>query len=87
MTDSSQSKLTVEQAQAELRALLDEWERDLDTRAAGLCPTGKRVYYKERLANRAVTEAAKRGELSQLRHYPCDRCGWWHLSRKERNRG
>lgn len=48
----------------------------------GQCTTGKLVYYRERLANRAITEAAKRGELDQLRHYPCPECGWWHLSRK-----
>jgi hypothetical protein len=50
----------------------------------GSCPTGKRVYYQERLANRAITEAAKRGELPTMRHYQCPECGWWHLSRKAR---
>jgi hypothetical protein len=48
-----------------------------------LCPTGKLPYFKERLANRAVTEAIRRGELGQLRHYQCPECGWWHLSRKQ----
>jgi hypothetical protein len=48
------------------------------------CTTGKLIYYKERLANRAITEAAKRGELSQLRHYKCPACGYWHLSREDR---
>lgn len=50
--------------------------------ANGQCTTGKRVYYKARLANRAITENEKRGELARLRHYPCPECGWWHLSRK-----
>jgi hypothetical protein len=48
----------------------------------GQCPTGKRCYFEERLANRAVTNAAKRGELPPMRHYKCDKCAWWHLSRK-----
>jgi ssDNA-binding Zn-finger/Zn-ribbon topoisomerase 1 len=49
------------------------------------CPTGKRIYWKERLANRAITEAAKRGELPPMRHYQCPECGYWHLSRKDRS--
>lgn len=48
------------------------------------CPSGKRIYWKERLANRAITEAAKRGELAPMRHYLCAECGYWHLSRKDR---
>lgn len=48
------------------------------------CETGKRVYFKERAANKAITRAIKRGELPQLRHYPCATCGYWHLSRKRR---
>lgn len=48
------------------------------------CPTGKRIYWKERLACRAVTEAAKRGELPPMRHYKCPECDWWHLSKKSR---
>lgn len=48
------------------------------------CPTGKRIYYNERLANRAI---AMRGELPTLRHYPCPTCGWWHLARKRRSDG
>jgi len=47
----------------------------------GACPTGKRVYYTERLANRAISRALERGELDPLRHYHCEDCGWWHLSR------
>lgn len=50
----------------------------------GQCPTGKRVYYEQHLANRAITRASKRGELEPLRHYSCPVCGWWHLSRKHR---
>jgi hypothetical protein len=50
------------------------------------CATGKVIFYKERLANRAVTNAAKRGELPTMRHYACRRCGYWHLSRKDRRR-
>lgn len=53
----------------------------------GQCQTGKRVYFKERLATRAVTEAAKRGELDPLRHYACAECGYWHLSRKKQPPG
>lgn len=48
------------------------------------CTTGKRIYFKERAANKAITEASKRGELLQLRHYRCPECGYWHLSRKHR---
>jgi predicted RNA-binding Zn-ribbon protein involved in translation (DUF1610 family) len=50
-----------------------------------VCATGKRIYFKERSANKAITEALKRGELSQLRHYACPVCGYWHLSRKDRH--
>lgn len=50
----------------------------------GQCVSGKRVYYAAKLANRAITEAAKRGELPTMRHYACPHCGWWHLSRKNR---
>ena len=46
------------------------------------CATGKRVYYSERLATRAVNVAGQRGELPPMRHYPCQVCGWWHLARK-----
>jgi hypothetical protein len=49
--------------------------------------SGKRTYFKERLANRAITEADKRGELPRLRHYRCPHCGYWHLSRKHREMG
>lgn len=49
------------------------------------CPTGKRIYWQARLANRAITEAAKRGELEQLKHYECPECGWWHLARKHKS--
>jgi hypothetical protein len=48
------------------------------------CPSGKRIYGNERVASRAVTEAAKRGELPPMRHYICPECGHWHLSRKRR---
>jgi hypothetical protein len=48
------------------------------------CTSGKRIYGNERVANRAVTEAAKRGELPPMRHYACPECGHWHLSRKRR---
>lgn len=54
-------------------------ERETD---AGSCPTGKRVYYAERLANRAITKAAERGEIGPLRHYKCPDCDWWHLATK-----
>lgn len=47
-----------------------------------VCPTGKRIYWHERLAVRAVNKARDRGELLPLRHYVCDKCGRWHLSRK-----
>jgi hypothetical protein len=48
------------------------------------CPSsGKRVYYKEHLASRAVSFAATRGELPPMRHYKCPECGWWHLSKVE----
>lgn len=53
----------------------------------GQCVTGKRVFYAERLASRAVTEAAKRGELPPMRHYACPDCGYWHLSKKTRPAG
>ena len=49
-----------------------------------LCETGKRIYWKEHLANRAITEALKRGEIGPLRHYACPVCERWHLSRKNR---
>jgi predicted RNA-binding Zn-ribbon protein involved in translation (DUF1610 family) len=49
------------------------------------CPSGKRTYYKERAATRAITVAAKRGELDPLRHYLCPECGKWHLSRVRRS--
>lgn len=50
----------------------------------GKCVTGKLVFYKERLANRAVSRAATRGELGPMRHYRCMECGYWHLSKKKR---
>lgn len=46
------------------------------------CPSGKLIFGKERLANRAVTNAAKRGELPPMKHYRCDLCNHWHLARK-----
>jgi hypothetical protein len=58
-----------------------------DPSAAATCPTGKRVYWHERLANRAVQKARERGELPPMRHYLCPECGRWHLSRKDRERG
>ena len=49
------------------------------------CPTtGKRIYWHERLANRAITKAAERGELASMRHYLCPDCTRWHLARKHR---
>jgi hypothetical protein len=50
----------------------------------GQCASGKRVFYEERLANRAVSRAETRGELPPMRHYACPLCGYWHLSRKAR---
>jgi len=44
------------------------------------CPTGKRVFYKERHASRAIANADKRGELGPLRHYLCPTCGLDRLS-------
>lgn len=46
------------------------------------CPTGKRIYYTEKLANRAITNALKRGEIGPLRHYECPECEHWHLATK-----
>jgi hypothetical protein len=46
------------------------------------CVMGKRVYFRESLAVRAVSKAAHRGELQQLKHYACEACGFWHLSKK-----
>jgi hypothetical protein len=51
----------------------------------GFCPTGKRIYWEERLANRAISKAQTRGELPQMRHYLCPHCDRWHLSRKRRH--
>lgn len=66
-----------------LRFLLGEQRRDRGTAPNDRCATtGKRIYYAERLAIRAVTKAMLRGELPRLRHYPCPDCGHWHLSRK-----
>ncbi len=48
------------------------------------CSTGKRIYWHERLANRAITRAAERGELGPMRHYLCSECDRWHLSSKRR---
>jgi hypothetical protein len=50
----------------------------------GVCPTGKRIYWEERLANRAVSKAATRGELPPMRHYLCPYCCRWHLSSQHR---
>ena len=50
------------------------------------CSTGKRIYGREFLANRAITNAAKRGELPPMRHYKCPECGHWHLARKHKER-
>lgn len=50
--------------------------------SSGRCSNGKRIFWTERLANRAVTNAGKRGELPPMRHYACPDCGYWHLSRK-----
>lgn len=51
-----------------------------------ICETGKRTYFTERLANKAITRAMVRGELPQLKHYQCPTCGWWHLARKHRTK-
>lgn len=48
------------------------------------CPSGKRVYWTERLATRAVNVALERGELAPLRHYRCPDCDRWHLARKNK---
>lgn len=55
--------------------------------AMSACSSGKRMFGSQRAANRAVTNAAKRGELPPMRHYLCDECGHWHLSRKKRPAG
>lgn len=47
------------------------------------CPqNGKVIYWTAKAANKAITEAQRRGELSTLRHYPCPHGEHWHLSRK-----
>jgi hypothetical protein len=46
----------------------------------GTCSTGKRIYWEEHLAARAVNVARDRGELPPMRHYMCPHCARWHLS-------
>lgn len=46
------------------------------------CPSGKRTYWSERLAQRAVAKAADRGELGPMRYYECPECDEWHLATK-----
>jgi DNA-directed RNA polymerase subunit RPC12/RpoP len=49
--------------------------------------TGKVIFGNQRVANRAVSRAATRGELPPMRHYQCPTCGYWHLARKRRPAG